>query len=100
VTAQAADERQAIIAALDAELDRISNRLEDLHQQMMRMPTDERRTHWEEYYRLLGSLMQRQQEIENGRASVFDRNPDHRDGAGQQRVVSASRNAEGGARRR
>ena len=95
MTAGQADRKQAI-AALNAELDRISDRLDDLHQQMMRMPTDERRTHWDEYYRLLGSLMQRQQKIEGDR----DPGPDHSDASGQQFKPSISDDAKVGARRR
>ena len=52
-----------MLAALNAESDKISYRLKELHQEMMLLPIEERRLRWEEYYRRLGALMKRQDEI-------------------------------------
>jgi predicted trehalose synthase len=92
-------DRQEIVAALNAELDRISHRLDELHRQLMGMPTDERRLHWVEYFRILSSLMQRQQEIEKARAAAVDPEPNE---SAQQRAPSLANanDANIGARRR
>ena len=87
---QAKPTNEAIIAALKAESDKVSHRLNDLHQEIMRLPINERRIRWEEYYRRLGSLMQRQQEIEEARAAVFNQRADHQGGSGQRNAQPAS----------
>ena len=82
--------KEVMIAALKAESDKVSFRLKDLHQEMMRLPIAERRKRWEEYYRRLGWLMQRQQEIAEATATVSSNHPDHPDGSGQRIAQSAS----------
>jgi thiamine kinase-like enzyme len=52
-----------MIAALNAESDRIAQRLKRLHQEMMRQPMEERRANWHRYYQRLAELMERQDEV-------------------------------------
>jgi hypothetical protein len=41
----------------EAENDRVLHRLLDLNREMMRLPMEERRQRWNEYYTRLGELM-------------------------------------------
>jgi len=63
VTAGQALSREAIIASLNAERDKVSYRLKEVHQEMMLLPIEERRIRLEEYYRRLGALMKLQDEV-------------------------------------
>jgi hypothetical protein len=55
--------REAKIATLKAERERIAYRLKELNQQMIDQSVEERRTNWTVYNRQLGELMKRQAEI-------------------------------------
>ena len=55
--------REAKIATLKAERERIAYRLKELDQQMIDQSLEERRTNWTAYNRQLGELMKRQVEI-------------------------------------
>jgi hypothetical protein len=52
-------ERDAVIAARNAETDSVWHRANDLNREMMRLPMDERRERWKEYYARLCELTKR-----------------------------------------
>jgi len=55
--------RTAYLAALKLESDRVEFRIATLSQEMMRLPLSKRRQSWHNYYRELGSLMERREEL-------------------------------------
>ena len=83
MTGDQAIRRKASIGALKAESDNVSYRLAELNQEMMRLPINERRGRWDEYYRRLGQLMKRQDEIWKAMTAVLNPHPDHQGGSGQ-----------------
>ena len=61
---QAKLSRRERIFALAVERDVVSDRLDALNREMMRLSPSKRRERWAEYYRRLCSLVQRHRELE------------------------------------